>query len=79
MVDNESYKKLHLDTHKRNVDYGFSDDKRDIVPIFKDEMADDEPPSAPSIYLFPPTITGFSLRRKRWSMYSHFSLIKHER
>jgi hypothetical protein len=57
---------------------------KDRTPLFVEEMDDDEPPQAPDIYLFPPTIHGFSLRRKLWSMYFRgiccvWKLIAHSR
>jgi hypothetical protein len=56
MIDNESYKRLHLDAHKqkRTQDYGFPEDQLNNVPLFREEMVDDKPPPAPSMYLFPP-------------------------
>jgi len=43
---------------------------KDRTSLFVKRMDDDDPPQAPDIYLFPPTIPGFSLRRKVWSMSS---------
>ncbi|RYO05647.1 hypothetical protein AA0119_g3167 [Alternaria tenuissima] len=67
VIDNESYKKLHLEKEKskRNQEPipGISNNRK---LLFAEAMNDDEPPQAPYIYLFPPTIPGFSLRRKEW-------------
>ncbi|CAN9280247.1 unnamed protein product [Alternaria sp. RS040] len=67
VIDNESYKKLHLEKEKskRNQEPipGISNDRK---LLFAEAMNDDEPPQAPYIYLFPPKIPGFSLRRKEW-------------
>ncbi|KAL2837239.1 P-loop containing nucleoside triphosphate hydrolase protein [Aspergillus pseudoustus] len=34
--------------------------------IPRERMDDDEPPTAPEIFFFPPRIVGFNLRRKKW-------------
>ncbi|KAI4941244.1 hypothetical protein J4E91_010821 [Alternaria rosae] len=66
--EDASHTKLHLDKQKakRIQDPIFSGASKDRTPLFVEDMDDDEPPRAPDIYLFPPTIPGFSLRRKVW-------------
>ncbi|CAN9260087.1 unnamed protein product [Alternaria alternata] len=69
VIDNKSYKKLHLDGQKSKRDQdpaslGISNERK---PLFVEETNNKEPPQAPDIYLFPPTIPGFSLRRKLWA------------
>lgn len=86
MIDNKSYKKLHLDGQKSKRDQdpaslGISNERK---PLFIEEMNNKEPPQAPDIYLFPPTIPGFSLRRKLWGVYyrsicCEWKLITHSR
>ncbi|KAH5758126.1 hypothetical protein HBI17_069400 [Parastagonospora nodorum] len=69
VIDNKSYKKLHVDAQKSRQSQEFlaASGNRQTTPLFVKEMDKDEPPSAPNIYLFPPTIPGFSLRRKLWT------------
>lgn len=72
MIDNESYKRLHFEAQKSKPkqDYLHVGEKPEKEMImYVEEMKNEEPPTAPEIYLFPPMIRGFSLRRKRWSWY----------
>ncbi|PSN67617.1 hypothetical protein BS50DRAFT_609566 [Corynespora cassiicola Philippines] len=70
MIDNESYKRLHAEAQKskRKQDYShlYNGPENEMMMIYMEEMSNSEPPTAPEIYLFPPMIAGFSLRRKRW-------------
>lgn len=67
MVDFASYKTLHL--NKQGSKKGAN--RRDNEPILASTLHSVHPPLAPEIYLFPLKITGFSLRRKRWSKWSY--------
>ncbi|KAL2856642.1 hypothetical protein BJY01DRAFT_242688 [Aspergillus pseudoustus] len=60
MIDLETYRLLHPPLQ----DLTESNPKREEVPPLC--MLFDEPPSAPFIYLFPPTIIGYSLSSKKW-------------
>lgn len=65
MVDFASYKKLHAESSKkasRNYGQGM---KR--MPLAF--MEQPKPPTDDLLYIFPPTITGYNLRRKRWRKY----------
>ncbi|PLB34979.1 ATP-binding protein [Aspergillus candidus] len=58
MIDFSTYKQLHPSESKTLLK------KRD--EILPERMNVDEPPSAPELFLFPSTIIGFNLRRKKW-------------
>jgi hypothetical protein len=58
MVDIETYKKLH--PHSK------ISQSRLRADISLKEMWNDEPPQGSSLLLFPPTIVGYNLLRKKW-------------
>ncbi|KAL3467065.1 P-loop containing nucleoside triphosphate hydrolase protein [Aspergillus heterothallicus] len=60
IIDLETYKLLH--TSEQNVTEP-NTKRKSISPL---ALWFDEPPSAPEIYLFPPTVPGYSLGSKRW-------------
>ena len=60
MIDFPTYKQLHPSDSETVVLPG---DREEILP---ERMDLDEPPSAPELFLFPSTIIGFNLRRKKW-------------
>jgi hypothetical protein len=59
MVDYETYKELHPENPYAKAAFTFQKDTN--LPT------DDTDPVAPEVYLFPPSIPGFDLRRKKWS------------
>lgn len=65
MIDFASYKTLHLDKQSSKKSGARTDPN--IIPV--QVLEKDGMPSTPELYLFPNTIPGFSLRRKRWSKY----------
>ena len=65
MIDFPTYQKLHPDPP------GLSNRtqlKREEIPA--ETMALETPPSGPELLLLPPNITGYNLRRKKWSITS---------
>ncbi|RAL14096.1 ATP-binding protein [Aspergillus homomorphus CBS 101889] len=59
MIDFSTYRQLHsLDSKPPSAT------NRTEIP--RERMNDDEPPTAPEIYLFPTRIVGFNLGRKKW-------------
>lgn len=62
MIDIETYKTLHGNSEvaKRAT--------RGVPAISAQRMANDDPPAGDVIYLFPPDIIGYELRRKKWGM-----------
>ncbi|PLN81396.1 P-loop containing nucleoside triphosphate hydrolase protein [Aspergillus taichungensis] len=58
MIDFPTYKQLHPSDPKVSLEK-----HKEIPP---ERMDRDEPPSAPELFLFPSTIIGFNLRRKKW-------------
>ncbi|KAI0971024.1 P-loop containing nucleoside triphosphate hydrolase protein [Xylaria arbuscula] len=65
MIDFETYEQLHSDSANfKDIYRKFEDKKSD--PMDPEVMASDIPPGAPEIYVFPPKITGYNLRSKKW-------------
>lgn len=62
MIDFPTYKQLHPSDPK-TVLLGNCEE------ILPEQMDLDEPPSAPELFLFPSTIIGFNLRRKKWGKF----------
>lgn len=62
MIDFETYKELHPKNQYSTMNSHLLD-KVTTLPT------DGSEPRAPEIYLFPPRIPGFDLRRKKWSEY----------
>ncbi|KAH0565265.1 hypothetical protein GP486_001346 [Trichoglossum hirsutum] len=60
MIDFSTYKKLHSDSP------AFKRPRLDREEMAPEVIKQDEPPSAPDLFLFPPTIIGYNLRRKKW-------------
>lgn len=60
MVDFHTYQQLHpcMRTSRESHDC-----------LDSAAMASDEPPAAPSIYVFPNMIPGYNLRSKKWGKY----------
>lgn len=74
MVDFNTYRELHSDSAAFRKPYGLG------IAMDSKIMERDEPPSQPELYLFPPTIIGYNLRRKKWREDSiifpcHFALL----
>lgn len=72
MIDFPTYKKLHADSPGL---YTRTQPDREEIPA--EIMALETPPSGPELLLFPPNITGYNLRRKKWGTFprsSRFSL-----
>lgn len=65
MVDFASYKQLHADSIKK-ASKMFGRDMERMPTAFIDQP---DPPSDAVLYIFPPTINGYNLRRKRWCKY----------
>ncbi|KAI0871174.1 AAA family ATPase [Hypoxylon argillaceum] len=65
MVDFETYKQFHSDSEKFRKKYPESDNptRQYMGPI---EMAANDPPPTPHIYVFPSTIPGYNMRNKTW-------------
>ncbi|RYC62787.1 hypothetical protein CHU98_g3424 [Xylaria longipes] len=55
--------KMYQDLHKREVDHLLSKPRGDLGPKV---LKQNDPPGDNFIYLTPPTIKGFSLKRKKW-------------
>lgn len=70
MVDFQIYKELHSDSLKFQLLYEREDmeddDEEGRYKISPEDMESDTPPSAPEIYVFPPTVPGYNLRSKKW-------------
>ncbi|KAF2108844.1 P-loop containing nucleoside triphosphate hydrolase protein [Lophiotrema nucula] len=64
MIDFASYKTLHLDQQGTRRTLTMA--PRDQEPILIENAKTGQLPSAPELYMFPPTIFGFSFRRKNW-------------
>lgn len=60
MVDFNTYKVLHSDS------LAFSRPFHNADYMDQETMDKDEPPPEPELYLFPPTVPGYNLRRKKW-------------
>ena len=60
MVDFHTYKQLHPNKHTYYKIHDYLDPAA---------TASDEPPPAPSIYVFPNKIPGYNLRSKKWGKY----------
>ncbi|PGH01801.1 hypothetical protein AJ80_08968 [Polytolypa hystricis UAMH7299] len=60
MVDFSTYKQLHPDSAVFNTPQTRNSTTDNRV------MEENEPPESPNVYLFPPTITGYILRQKKW-------------
>ncbi|GKZ25936.1 hypothetical protein AbraIFM66951_002454 [Aspergillus brasiliensis] len=58
MIDFPTYRQLHPESKPPPTT------TRTEIP--RERMDNDEPPTAPEIFLFPPRIVGFNLRRKKW-------------
>jgi hypothetical protein len=58
MIDFPTYRQLHPESK--------SSPTTNRTEIPRERMDNDEPPTAPEIFLFPPRIVGFNLRRKKW-------------
>ena len=63
MLDFETYKELHPSNSYFSK---LGDDDYVRVKQKPNLPTDDSPPQSPEIYLFPPRIPGFDLRRKKW-------------
>lgn len=66
MIDFDTYQELHP-LNKYHAGW------RNAPYVLTNLPTDDSEPKAPEIYLFPPLIPGFDLRRKKWSK----CLLKH--
>ncbi len=63
MIDFKTYKLLHSNSAGFMMQYGRGREEQfDMDPSF---MERGEPPLAPDLYLFPDSIIGFDLRRKK--------------
>ncbi|PYI06177.1 P-loop containing nucleoside triphosphate hydrolase protein [Aspergillus sclerotiicarbonarius CBS 121057] len=60
MIDFPTYLQLHADDKKRTTTL---DVRQEMSP---EQMDLDEPPSSPELFLFPSTVVGYNLRRKKW-------------
>ena len=60
MVDLSTYKKLHPDPIKL-----FQNTPANRVEMLPESLTKDTPPSEPDLLLFPSTINGYNLRRKK--------------
>lgn len=59
MIDYDTYRKLHPDADDFSKAVG--------VTMWASEMNKDDPPEDNRKYIFPSTITGFSMQDKKWS------------
>ncbi|KAK0639831.1 P-loop containing nucleoside triphosphate hydrolase protein [Cercophora newfieldiana] len=64
MVDFHTYRQLHSDlvSFKRS----FLSQHESTEYLSDERMEDDQPPSEPEIYVFPGTIIGYNLHKKKW-------------
>lgn len=66
MVDFQTYHQLHCDSVAFKTTYS-SIDNPDCERMSPENMASDQPPSTPDIYVFPSEIPGYDLKNKKWS------------
>lgn len=71
MIDFETYEQLHSDSTNFKDIYGKFEENK-LEPMDSAVMASDNPPDVPEIYVFPPKITGYNLRSKKWGELLHF-------
>lgn len=65
MVDFHTYRQLHSDLPSFKRSFNPKDDSE--REYLSDEKMDcDEPPGEPEIYVFPETIIGYNLHKKKW-------------
>lgn len=65
MIDFNTYKQLHSDSHKFRMAYPFltNPNRKEMETSLADR---DEPPKGPELFVFPSTIVGYNLRQKKW-------------
>lgn len=68
MIDYDTYRKLHPDAD----DFVYAGG----VEISLEELQRDHPPEDDRKYLFPTTVSGFSMQDKKWSMSIFLSLLR---
>ncbi|KAM0544894.1 hypothetical protein ACHAO7_008553 [Fusarium culmorum] len=65
MIDFNTYKQLHSDSHKFKMAYPSLTNpyRKEMEPSV---MESDEPPEGAELFVFPSTVVGYNLRQKKW-------------